>query len=330
MEATTLEDAVASITGESTEGATGEDNLRDAVEEIVEAPDEDQTETVDETEEGEDEVDTSDLDDEVEDEDAEIDDEDHVEDEVADTNLFTVKVDGKDENWTMEQLKQSAAGQAAISKRFQENAQARKTIEREASNLAQQQAQVLQLFQQAQQNGFQEPQAPSRELFESDPIGYMEKKMKYDDALGEYNQRLQGVQQIQQQNQQQQAQAYNMYLQEQSEILKHHIPSIADPEKGAKLKTDLMNLGVEYGFSAEEMGAVSDARYVRALNDARKYRQIVDKRAAAEKKGAKARPVVKAGTAKRPDSNAKAKRTAQNRLKNTGSIDDALSLILNQ
>ena len=78
------------------------------------------------------------------------------------------------------------------------------------------------------------------------------------------------------------------------------------------------------------MSAVTDSRYVRALNDSRKYRELVAKRKSVQAKGEKARPVVKAGAKKRNDGNAATRNKAKTRLQKTGSIDDALSLILNQ
>jgi len=325
VEATTLDDAVAMITDEGGADDALIDDLRDAVGEITEPTDDGQSDEIEETEEGEDDVEASD--DDLDD--VEIDDEDHVEDEAEDTNTHTVKVDGKDENWTLDQLKQSAAGQAAINKRFQENAEARKGLEQRATVLAQQEQHVLHLFKQAQQGGLQAPTAPTKELFDSDPIGYMEAKMTYDEAVGAYDQQQHGVQQMQQNQNQQQAQARDAYLQEQSEILKQRMPEIADPVKGAALKQGIMATGIEYGFSADEMAAVSDSRYVLALNDARKYRDLVAKRKIATQKGEKARPVVKAGTKKRPDGNAKIQQKAQDKLKGSGSINDALGLILN-
>ena len=259
----------------------------------------------------------------------EIDDEDLVE-ATEDTALYTVKVDGKEEQRTLDQLKQGYAGQSAIGRGLQENAQVRKQLEQEKALFQQQQQQFLQLHQQAQNGGLQAPTPPTREMFESDPIGYMEEKLKYDEAKAQYDQNVFQAQQMQQQQIQQQTQAHQSYLQEQAEVLKQYIPEIADPEKGEKLKGDLMNVGMEYGFTAEEMSAVSDARYIRALNDARKYRDLVAKRKSTQSKGEKARPVVKAGAKKRVDSNAATRKKAQQRLQKTGSMEDALSLILNQ
>ena len=321
MESTTLEQAAESLLSTSDAQEAQGDNLSEAVDEITE-PTGEEIETVAESD---DDIEASDEDYD----DDQIDDEDLVEVEAEDTNLIPVKVDGKEEMWTLDQLKQSAAGQAAINKRFQEAAEARKQIEQANSALAQQQQQLVQLYQQAQQGGLQAPTPPSRELFESDPIGYMEEKLKYDEAKAGYDQNLYHMQQVQQQTVQQQQQAHQSYLQEQAEILRQHIPEIADPERGEKLKGDLMQVGMDYGFTAEEMAQVSDARYVRALNDARKYRALVSKRKQAQQKGEKARPVVRAGAKKTSDGQAVTRKKAQSRLQKTGSINDALGLILN-
>jgi hypothetical protein len=324
MESTTLDDAVDSLLAPSEE--TSEDNNFDKAVDAMIEPDDDQTEEIEVADDEQDDVEASSEDYD----DVEIDDEDLVEAQAEDTNVFSVKVDGKEEQWTLDQLKQSAAGQAAINKRFQEAAEARKQIEQQAAVLQQQQAQVAALYQQAQNGGLQAPTPPTRELFESDPIGYMEEKLKYDEAKTQYDQNMFQLQNVQKQRMQAQQEAHQAYLQEQAQVLTQHIPEIADPQKGEAIKNALVDTGVSYGFTAEEMQAVTDARYVRALNDARKYRELVAKRKSAQSKGEKARPVVKAGAKKRVDSNAATRKKAQQRLQKTGSMEDALSLILNQ
>jgi len=324
VEATTLEQAAESLLSTSDAPEAQGDNLSDAVDQITEPQDDGLDDEVEAAAESEDDVEASDDFD-----DDQIDDEDLVEVEAEDTNLFPVKVDGKEEMWTLEKLQQSAAGQAAINKRFQEAAEVRKHLEQQATALQQQQQQIVRLYQQTQDAGVQAPVPPSRELFEKDPIGFMESKLQYDEDKANYDQRMHQVQAMQQQTTAQQAQAHQAYLQEQVEVLKQHIPEIADPEKGAKLKGDIMQAGIDYGFSADEMANVSDARYVRALNDARKYRQLIANRKQAQQKGSNARPVVKAGAKRTTDSQVASRKKAQSRLQNTGSIDDALGLILN-
>ena len=328
MESTTLDDAVESLLAPSEE--TSEDNNFDAAVDAMIEPDDDQTEEVEVAGDEQDDVEASSEDQDEDDLDGvEIDDEDLVE-ATEDTALYTVKVDGKEEQRTLDQLKQGYAGQSAIGRGLQENAQVRKQLDQEKALFQQQQQQLLQLHQQAQNGGLQAPTPPTRELFESDPIGYMEEKLKYDEAKAQYDQNMFQLQNVQKQRMQAQEQAHQAYLQEQAQVLTQYIPEIADPEKGEAIKNALVDTGVSYGFTAEEMQGVTDARYVRALNDARKYRELVAKRKSAQSKGEKARPMVKSGAKKRQDSNVATRKKAQTRLQKTGSIDDALSLILNQ
>ena len=331
MESTTLDQAVESLLSPAPEN-TGGDNLSEAVDQITEPEDDGQGEEIEAVAESDDdaeeEASSEQDDDEYDLEDVEVDDEDPVEAQAEDTKLITIKVDGKEEHWTLDQLKQSAAGQAAINKRFQEASEVRKQNEQDRAELQQRQKQFVNSVQQSQQNGFQAPNPPSRELFESDPIGYMEEKLKYDEAKAQYDQNMFQLQGMHRQNMQAQQEAHQAYLQEQAQVLQEYIPEIVDPKKGQLLKDALVDTGVSYGFSAEEMQAVTDARYVRALNDARKYRELVAKKKSGQTKANKASPVVKAGAKKRQVGNDANRKKAQQRLQKTGSIDDALNLII--
>ena len=325
MEATSLDNAVEAMLAPE----PSEENQSEAVE-AAEAPTQDvESEAVEDVAESDDDVEASgeDIEDAEYVEDDQIDDDDLVE-AAEDTNLFPVKINGKEERWTLDQLKQSAAGQGYINQKMQENAALEKQYKEQAQALAQQQQQVLAMYQQAQQGGLQAPTPPSKELFDQDPIGYMEAKLTYDEAKAAHDQQLYQLQGMHQQQAQQQQAARQAYLAEQAEVLKQYIPEIADPKKGEMLKTEIMDTGIHYGFTPEEMAGVSDARYVRALNDARKYRQLVANKQKSQSKADGVRPVVKAGAKKRPDGQAATRKKAQQRLQKTGSIDDALSLML--
>ena len=325
MEATTIEDAVSLIT-EPTEAPEAE--AAEAVEVEEAEVIEETTEASEPTQEFESDDDDVDLDD------VELDTTPEVE-AAEETNLIPVKVNGKEEMWTLDQLKQSAAGQGYINQRMQEIAQIEKQyntkaqeLTAQAQELALQHQQFLQLQQQAQQIGMTPPEAPSKEMFDSDPIGYMEAKMNYDEQMAAYNQHVAQVQQLQAQQQAAAQQQRQSYLQEQAQILQQHLPEISDPEKGEKLKADLVQTGVYYGFSEQEIQGVSDARYVRALNDAMKWRRLQDKKLQATK-GDAPKPVVKAGAKRRAgDGEAAARKKQQAKLRKTGKIEDALSLMM--
>jgi len=313
--ATTIEEAVSLIT-EPTEAPEAE--AAEAVEveeaEVIEEP----TEAEEPTQEFESDDDDVDLD--------EI-DLDYIEEEPQ-PQLITVKSDGKEKQVTLDELKQGYAGQDYIQRRMQEVAQLEKQYKTQAEQLAQQQQQFLQLRQQAQQIGMQPPEAPSKELFDRDPIGYMEAKIQYDEAAAQYNQHVQQLQQLQQQQSMQAEQQRQSFLQEQAQILQQHIPEIADPEKGDKIKADLVQTGVHYGFTEQEIQNVADARYVRALNDAMKWRRLQNKKLAAAK-GEPQKTVVKAGAKRRAgDGEAAARKKQQQKLRKSGRIEDALGLML--
>jgi hypothetical protein len=165
-------------------------------------------------------------------------------------------------------------------------------------------------------------------MFDSDPIGYMEAKMNYDEQVGQYNQRVAQIKQLQQQQNAAAQQQRETYLQEQAKLLQQHIPEIADPEKGDKLKADLIKTGSHYGFTEQEIQGVTDARYVRALNDAMKWRRLQDKKLQATK-GEAPKTVVKAGAKRRAgDGEAAARKKQQAKLRKSGRIEDALSLMM--
>ncbi len=229
MEATSLDNAVEAMLAPE----PNEENQSEAVE-AAETPTQDvESEAVEDVAESNDDVEASgeDIEDAEYVEDDQIDDDDLVE-AAEDTNLIPVKIDGKEEHWTLDQLKQSAAGQGYINQKMQENAALEKQYKQQAQALAQQQQQVLAMYQKAQQGGLQAPTPPSKELFDQDPIGYMEAKLTYDEAKAAHDQQLVQLRGMHQQQAQQQQAARQAYLAEQAEVLKQYIPEIADPDKG--------------------------------------------------------------------------------------------------
>lgn len=279
--------------------------------------------------EAEDEPESENDDDESE---PEEDEEDAEEDEEDSTpELYTVKVDGKEVQVSLEDLKRGYSGQQYVQKGMQEAAQLRKQAEEAYAALMAERQQVNQVIQQVQQGQLMpQPKEPDRSLFESDPIGYMEAKMKYDDDLAAYQGQQMQVQQFLQQQSYAEQQAQQVYLQQELEKLKSTVPEFADPKLASKARDELIQVGSEvYGYAPEEIGMVMDSRAIRVLRDAAKYQAMMrgKKDAAKLKTAPKSRPVK--GGAKRTDSNVKAVRERKSRLKKTGSIDDALGLILN-
>lgn len=334
---------------ETTETIENDGSIESAVESII-APTEEVKETteeetqitdeatdVEETAESEDVDDTEaeedGSDDDSEEYELELDeDNDQVEDAVQDApSNITVKVDGKEVEVTLDELKQGYSGQKYVQKGMQEAAQQRKEAEGVYEALLNERKQINQLYQQLQQGGVaQAPTPPSRELFDSDPIGYMEQKMNYDESKARYDQQMAQLQQVSQQSTQAEKVAKQTYLKQEMQTLQEKIPEFGDSNKASKIKERLVQVGREhYGYTPEEIGQVMDHRAIQVLHDAMKYRDIMSGKAKAVAKTKKARPIVKAGAKKVNDSATKVRKRQQAKLQKSGSIDDALGLILN-
>lgn len=262
--------------------------------------------------------------------DGEYDDDDLT--EVAETDtLIPVKINGKEERWTLDQLKQSAAGQGYINQGMQEVAQLKKQYSNLIQQVTQQRERELAFIQQAQQGGLTEPTPPSRETFENDPIGYMEQKMEYDTAKAQYDAKMNQLRSMQRQQSQQREAQLQEYTMQQAQLLAQRLPEMADPSKSESIKTGLMEAGDYYGFTAQELGSVRDHRYIMAMYDAMRYRQLVNKRGKATPQQSESLQPVKAGARKRPNAGkVAARKKAEARLQKTGSVTDAIDLILNQ
>lgn len=299
---------------------------------------EDQDDDASQIDDDQDVADDTDLSDE---DDADSSSSDDPDEEIADddtndqtdkTQLIPVLVDGKEEQWTLEQLKQSASGQGAINKRFQEAAEARKQLQAREEQLALYEQNVLQAFQ-TLQNGatLQPPTPPSDELLSQDPIGYLEADVRYKKEMAKYQYDVANLQAVQQQQVARTAEQRREFVEYQAKLLSEAIPEYGDPNKREHFAKSLIEVGKKYNFSPEEMVGVTDMRYVLALNDAKKYHDLMAQRKSAKDK-VQQKPStqpIRAGAKKVAEPASTARKKVQERLKRTGSIDDAISLIFN-
>lgn len=305
-------------------------------EETVEATQEQDEEVEEEVEA---EVDTDEDDEDVDESEESDDDESEDDEDTEDTEQagdqaqpITVKIDGKTEVVTLDELKQGYSGQKYVQKGMQEAATARKEAEAVYSALLQERQNIAQLYQQAQQGTLaQPPVEPARELFETDPIGYMDAKLKYDEQLQSYSMQMHQMEQVSQQQTQAEQAAQQAYLQQEMMNLQKVLPEFADQTKATQIKDKLITSGTQmYGYEADEIAQVMDHRAIRVLHDAIKYQELMSGKDAAVEKASpakrKKRPV-KAG-AKKGNNSSQAKKKMRQNLSKSGSVEDALALIL--
>jgi hypothetical protein len=319
---TDMDGSIDSVADSLIMGNEGEENPTE--EDLLDQPEKESNEA-DEYEDGEDLDDTADdeSDDQDEDEAEEAED-------AGQQELYTVKVDGEEREVTLDDLKRSFSGQAYIQKGMQEAAEAKKEAEGVYQALLNERQQLSNLLYQAQSGQIaQPPMPPSRELFNKDPIGYMEAKLSYDEALQIYQNQQYQIQQVAEQQNYQMQIAQQQYLQGEMQRLAQAIPEFSDAKTASKLKEDLVQFGSKLGYSEAELSEVMDHRAILVLQKAMKYDQLVEGKSKATQKASNARPMVKPGTKKTGRTGAaKQRQNAQARMKKTGSIDDVAKFLL--
>jgi hypothetical protein len=334
---TSVEGAIANILQAEETEQPEEETLEE--EATLEQDEEEFDDEYDEQDEGDSDYDDEEYDEDEESDDESDEDEDSSEEDTEDTEQagtqaqsFTVKVDGKTEVVTLDELKQGYSGQKYVQKGMQEAAAAKKEAEAVYSALLQERQNIAQLYQQAQQGTLaQPPVEPARELFETDPIGYMDAKLKYDEQLQAYNTQMLQMEQVAQQQTRAEQAAQQAYLQQEMMNLQKIIPEFADQNKATEIKDKLITSGTElYGYEADEIAQVMDHRAIRVLHDAIKYQELMSGKEAAVEKAKpanrKKRPV-KAG-AKKGNNKSQVQKKLRQKLTKSGSVDDALALIL--
>lgn len=250
--------------------------------------------------------------------------------ENAEPDIFEVKVDGKVEQWTLEQLKRSASGQKYIQQEMQKTSQLKKQAEETFANLQREREQLASALENYQ-NQLKETdvQKPDISLADSDPIEWSIQNAKWQDAQQQKMALSQQRQKLAKEQQDQNSKALNAYLAQEAESLKKEIPEFANQDQAVAMRGKLVDAGARYGFTDDEIANIIDSRAIRVLNDARKWQEL-QSNGKVESKVSQARPLnIKPG-AKQVVSSGKAKaiKDATARLTKTGSVDDAASWLL--
>jgi len=317
---------------ETTDDVTLDGSIESAMSRLIEPQQEEVEIEESETAEVEDEVEDEPEADEEEDQDEEFEEDDSdVEEGVEEQpQTYTVKVDGTEIEVTLDELTRGYSGQKYIQKGMQEVADARKLAEDVNAKLETARQANEALYQQMQTPGFAQPPAePDEALLDTDPFRYQAENNRYQKELQKYNQEIALMQQTTAYTQQAQQEAQRAYVQQEMETLRQVDPDFADPQRATVARDQIVRAGTEiYGYSAEEISAVMDHRAIRVLRDAARYRDLMaNKETVVKKAKPKATRVVKAG-AKKTRSNVTEVRNQRSKLKRSGRIEDAMSLLL--
>lgn len=299
-----------------------EDKVEDAVTE---------TEEVVEEEVLEEELESSeylkeDVEDEEEfDEEDELDEEQtNVEEEALQPQTFTVKVDGQEVEVTQEELVNGYSRQQDYTRKTQELAQQRKTIEQQQAELAQRDAIYSQLLpkMEAQLKGELANEPDWNALYEDDPVGYVREKQLWDEKKEKLNAVNAEQQRLQQEALVKQQQQIAQFVEYGNQKLLEIIPEWQNPEVATKEKLAISEYAVNtLGYTPQEIQQVYDYRALLGLRNAWLNSKTVE---ATKKKPTQKAParVARPGTTNRPKTTTPVKRAKQ-RLAKTGKTSDA-------
>jgi hypothetical protein len=249
--------------------------------------------------------------------------------------LFTVKVDGREQQVDLPELLRGYSGQSYIQQGMKQVAAAKSEVESVYSALQTERQQLAQFAQAAQQGQIplRPPEMPDERLLQQDPIGYLEARVKYDKEVAVYQQAQSAMQELSARSAQAEERARAAHLADQHQQLTRLIPAFAKPETAAKMKQELLSVGRdEYGYTPDELQGITDARAIRVLHDAAQWRRVMAGKTANEKPVAPAAPrtpTIKPGAKPSAQQGNRAKtEKAKVQMKRTGSVDDVARFLL--
>ena len=274
------------------------------------------------------EVDSAAPEEELQDSDGEQSDETEAEEEEDKPPVFTVKVDGKNVEVTLEELQKGYSREADYTRKTQQVSEERRAFQAEADLVRTERQQYSQLLgslqAQLQQNAA--PQLDMDRLYHEDPIEWVKQKElardseKVHAAIQSEQQRLSHIQA------QEQYQSMQAHLAQQQDAMLKAIPEWVNPDKAKAEKTLLIEWGQKLGFSSDELKNIFDHRAVVALRKAALYDQMMTKRGNIRPAVNNGPKPAKPGAAGRMDNTTDSRRSQQ-RLAKTGRVNDAASAI---
>jgi len=249
------------------------------------------------------------------------------EEEEQPTEVYTVKVDGKEVEVTLDELQKGYSRTQDYTRKTQQIAETRKAVDAEASAIRAEREQYAQLLGALKQQ-LESTEAPvdMDRLYNEDPIEWV----RQSEVMRQKQDKLAAIQSEQQRlsqlTAQQRAQEMQAHLATQQEALIQAVPEWKDSKKAKAEKALLIEFGQKIGFSEEELKNVYDHRAVIALRKAALYDQMMSKRG-------QIKPVINNGP--RPAKPSAAGRVstttestrAKQRLAKSGRVNDAASAI---
>ena len=313
------------------------DSAEEPVEEKKEEEEQPSTEDVEESEEPEE------AEEEVEEgaeEESPEDEEEAEEEEVEESTVYTVKVNGQDVEVSEDELIKGYSRQQDYTQKTQQLAEYKRQLDgaaqqyqQELSNTQQVRAQYVDALATAIEGNYTHLQQFANVDWErlktEDREEYLTKRDEYRQA----QEQIEGLKvqagHAQQQQQQEMQVQHQQLLQEEHSKMVSILPEWNDPNTQRAIAKTISEFALTKGYTQEELSQLVDHRSILVLMQAKAYEDMTRKQHEVRAKKVKNKPNVVKTKAKREKAEvSQGKRKAKlKRLRNTGHVDDAASLL---
>jgi len=257
-----------------------------------------------------------------------------IEDPEETAETYTVLVDGKEHEVTMDELTNGYSFRAHNTQKSQELAKARKEVDAEAATVRESREVYGQRLKQVEQALVESyPQEPDWDTLEKeDPARFVAESAKWTRHVRQLEGLRAEQKRVDDENVADQTQQLETFKGEQQQLMLEAIPEWSDPEKGAEVMASeqkrLYAHALKIGFSVEEMEGLLDHRAVVLIRDSMLLSEMQSKGRKIRKGKKPPVAALKPGTRRRRIKSGRRKAVAaRQRLSETGSVNDAESLL---
>ena len=251
--------------------------------------------------------------------------------ETQEPSTYTVKVDGKDVEVTLDELQSGYSRQADYTRKSQVLAEQRQKADDELAATQQERQRYSQALEQlGDSTDFEINQFKNvdwNKLKADDPMAYIQQKDALRDLQDSKIKIANEKKELQAKEQKEYEAGMLKHREQQIQLLAERLPEWVDPTKGPSLKQDIKSFALKKGFTEQEINMLVDARSIEVLNNAMKYENLLNAKIA--KKKVKTVPkVTKPGTGvSKVEVDSEKVKQQRARLKRTGKVDDAAKIL---
>lgn len=255
--------------------------------------------------------------------------EDEAEGDPEEDKLYTVKINGKEEQVSLKEALAGYQRQEHFTREMQRVREMERTISSEVQEARQEReiySQLLPALMQRMQQSL--PQPPDPSLIDINPSAYLRQKEAYEQAVGDLQAAASEHQRITEQSQVEQARKLQAFVAENASKLPELVPEWKDKTAYERDRPKVRDYLKARGFSDDEINQAYDARLVAIAADGMRWRALQSSKfkpvAPAPEKALKPTP---ASSQPNVSQRTRAATEARNRLAKSGRVEDAAAAI---